>query len=242
MLPGSASGSQYNLVIPVWLHNQLEAALFLELEGSPNQEQQSVLMMTSIHLNMAVKTLVQYRHLQSMASHDGLTEVFNRHYFEQHMRAEVNRIRRTEHGSLSCIFIDIDNFKHINDKFGHPVGDCALVEVANSIKSLIRAYDICARYGGDEFVVLMPSDTLQHPALEEAGKRMLQRINEIQIPDAPGLTIGASIGIATQSSEILDKKKLLELADQAVYQAKEAGKNCLRIHSDEQYQFKRSSR
>lgn len=97
---------------------------------------------------------------------------------------------------------------------------------------------ISTNFGGDEFVLLLPADSLAEEIhIEHVGMRMLQHISEIKIPHAPDLKLSASIGIATQSSETLNGETLLKMADLAVYQAKAAGKGCLRIHIDEQFHY-----
>jgi len=232
----SETTGTYNTILPLWQHNRLTAALLMDIPGMLDREKRTALNMASIHLNMAAKTLDQYKHLESMAMLDGLTGAFNRHYFDRKFKEEISRIQRNNQATLACAFIDIDDFKQVNDNYGHQVGDKVLKEIANVIAFSIRNYDTCARYGGDEFIVLLPAESAEtHAHLETIGLRILNSIAAIMLPDAPGLTVSASIGMASQSSEILDAKQLLSMADHAVYQAKKAGKGCLRIHSDEQF-------
>lgn len=207
------------------------------MPGPLSHEQEAALSLASVHLNMAAKTLLQFQHLETMAIEDGLTGMFNRHYLDRKLREEIHRIRRMQSGSLTCAFIDIDNFKPINDSHGHQVGDMVLKQVAQSIARCIRRdHDICARYGGDEFIILLPSTSREEYKLaEQMGLRLLEHISGIRIPDHPDLSITASIGMATQSSETLDEEMLLSMADNALYQSKRAGKCCLRIHADQQY-------
>ncbi|MBL4774907.1 MAG: GGDEF domain-containing protein [Mariprofundus sp.] len=228
----------YNTILPLWHQDHPLAALLMFIPGDLSREQHTVLNMTSIHLTTATKTLQQFKHLEDIATNDALTGIYNRRYFDQKLLEEVSRIQRSKLATLTCTFVDIDNFKQVNDNYGHQVGDIALKEIAKSIANSIRDYDTCARYGGDEFVILLPADSLEGlDHIEQVGLRMLKNIAEISIPEAPELSIAASIGMATQSSEILDGERLLKLADLAVYQAKEAGKDCLRIHSDEQFHY-----
>jgi len=226
----------YNIVLPLWQHDNIAGVLLFELPGELSREQETTLKMASIHLNMAAKTLDHYQKLESMAIHDGLTETYNRRYFDQKLKSEISRLQRSNHGTLTCIFIDIDDFKHVNDTYSHGVGDLVLKAVVNCISRSIRDYDICARYGGDEFVVLLPNDLPGEGAgIEKIGLRMLEYISAIKITDAPELKVSVSLGMATLSSETLDGEKLLNMADQAVYKAKEAGKHCLRIHTEEKF-------
>ncbi|MFQ5519388.1 MAG: GGDEF domain-containing protein [Mariprofundus sp.] len=226
----------YTTILPLWQGNRLAAALLMDLPGRLSRAQRTGLNMASIHLNMAAKTLAQYEQLENMAMFDGLTGTYNRHFFDQKLNEEINRIKRTKHGTLTCAFVDTDDFKQVNDTYGHPVGDKVLKEIASSISYCIRDYDVCARYGGDEFIILLPAESLEiHAGLEKVGLRILEHIANIKIPEAEALTVSVSIGMATLSAETLNAEELLKLADQAVYQAKKAGKSCLRIHAEEQF-------
>jgi len=234
----SETTSVFNAILPIWHKDGLAGALLLDIPAILTREKRTSLNMASIHLNMAVKTLDQYEQLEKMAIFDGLTGAYNRHYFKQKIKKEVSRIRRNPTATLACGFIDIDDFKRVNDGYGHQVGDIALKEITHAILRSIRDYDICARYGGDEFVILLPGDALEMQiSLEEIGMRILKHVNEIHIEQAADLTISVSIGMALLSAQTLDSETLLKMADHAVYQAKEAGKNCLHIYSDEQFIF-----
>lgn len=227
----------YNIIVPLWYQGHIIAATLMHLSNELDREQRTTLNMSSVHLNTAAKTLQQYNQLEQMAINDGLTGLYNRRYFDRQLKQEISRIQRNKHSTLSCAFIDIDDFKHINDHYGHPIGDIVLKKIAHNILECVRDYDTCARYGGDEFIVLLPADSLSREHIEQVGLRMLKRIAEIRIDDAPELRTSISIGMATQSAETLNAKTLLKLADLAVYQAKEAGKNCLRLHADEQFHY-----
>ena len=226
----------FNIVVPVRQGADIGGALLFDVSGELSHEQEAALQMTSVHLNMTARALYHFQRLETMAALDGLTAMFNRHYLDQKLKEEIHRLKRKEHGTLTCAFIDVDNFKTINDNFGHQVGDQVLRHVARSISECIRDYDICARYGGDEFIILLPAETREEQGNhEQLGLRLLKQISAIRIPDQVDLTITVSIGMATQSSETLCEELLLSMADGALYQAKEAGKCCLRICSDQQY-------
>nr|WP_255461314.1 GGDEF domain-containing protein [Mariprofundus sp. NF] len=178
-----------------------------------------------------------------MAIFDALTGVFNRRKFDMQLSHEVNRTKRTRHGTLSCGFIDLDDFKHINDTYGHGVGDEVLKHIAQCIESSIRDYDICARYGGDEFVILVPTDdAIEGEGLEVIGMRILEKVSKLHLVNHPEVKASVSIGICTQSGETVDAEKLMKQADDALYQAKKGGKGCLRIMADEQFHYKKQKR
>lgn len=230
----SELNSGYNVVLPLWQNSRLAGALLFELLLPLSKEQTTILEMASVHLNMTFKTLDHFQQLEEMAIFDALTGVFNRRKFDMQLHQEVNRIKRMKHGTLSCAFIDLDDFKCINDTYGHQLGDLVLKHVAASIESCIRDYDLCARYGGDEFVILMPSDDpITDSCIEHIGMRILEKVSKLHLLNYPEMKVSISIGVATQPGETADAESLLKKADIALYQAKEAGKGCLRIHGDE---------
>ena len=162
--------------------------------------------------------------LEVIATVDPLTRVFNRRYFEQAAQAEQSLARRS--GSpLSLILMDIDYFKHINDKHGHLAGDQVLATVAAAVHKEVRKSDIFARYGGEEFVLLLPGTTL-----EQAMKRAEQLRKDIEALDITS-TSGASISISVSLGvagwpEHQELKDTLAQADEALYRAKASGRNC----------------
>jgi diguanylate cyclase (GGDEF)-like protein len=229
----SISPISFNSILSLWQQDRLAGALLFDIQGGLSHEIQTALNIASIHLNMTVRTLYQQQKLEKMASLDGLTGVFNRRHFDQRFKEEISRVRRSNRGTLTCAFVDIDDFKLVNDLHGHPVGDQVLVQVADCVSDCIRDYDTCARYGGDEFVILLPSETHEsHAYLERIGNRILQQVAEIKLADIADCPISVSIGMATLPSGNLDEKKLLAQADYALYQAKKTGKGCLCFYSD----------
>ena len=235
--------ASYNTILPVWQDTQLAGALLFDIQGELNRQQTSALEMASAHLNMTYTTLDHMHKLEEMAIFDALTGVFNRRKFDMQLHHEVSRIKRTRHGTLSCGFIDLDDFKHVNDTYGHAVGDQLLKQIASSIESSIRDYDICARYGGDEFVILIPADdAIEGEGLEIIGMRILEKVSDIRIDGYPDVKASTSIGICTQSSETVNAESLMKQADEALYKAKKAGKGCLRLIADEQFHLERRKR
>ena len=161
--------------------------------------------------------------LKRMAVQDSLTNVYNRRFFQERLEQEFARSRRY-HRSLSLIMIDIDNFKNVNDRAGHLGGDAALTKVAGTLVDAVRRVDIVARYGGDEFGIILPETDL-HAALRLAH-RLRERVVEhsLTLDDEIG-RLTASIGVAALSRDIEKPHDLLARADQALYQAKATGRN-----------------
>ena len=150
-----------------------------------------------------------------LAVRDGLTGLFNRRYFNELINIEINRVRRYP-ASLSLLMLDIDNFKIYNDTKGHPAGDELLKGAARVFRNSVRAVDIVCRYGGEEFVILLP----------QADKKVAQIIAErMRVQMGLYLPATVSIGIATLPDDAVEAEQLIEKADNALYQAKKTGKN-----------------
>ena len=155
---------------------------------------------------------------------DPLLGIYNRRYLEQRLQEEVSRANRYV-TPLSLCIIDIDEFKRINDSFGHPVGDKVLRMVGGLVRGAVRAVDIPARVGGDEFAVLLPATSLVDGA--KVAQRIRKRIEEARLEGSPSFTV--SIGLAaldlSQRRSTEERAALLSRADLALYEAKRGGKN-----------------
>lgn len=161
--------------------------------------------------------------LEQMSRIDGLTGLFNRRYWEEQFLLEHKRAHRTQ-APASVIMLDIDHFKAVNDNFGHPTGDHVIRILAKIIKKSIRETDICGRYGGEEFAVLLPDTDSQN------ARRVAERIRitcERLTTEYEGSKINftVSIGIADFHSSYSNHMGWIEKADQALYLAKESGRN-----------------
>lgn len=156
------------------------------------------------------------------ATIDSLTGLLNRPYLDSRLHQEVERARR-ENGTLAVLIGDIDDFKGINDRWGHQVGDAVLQTVGAVIRSAVRVFDVCARYGGDEFTIVMPnSDRASALACAERIRRRLEESHPGNDEDKPRLTM--SIGVAVFSDDD-SASELIVRADRCMYQAKALGKN-----------------
>ena len=156
-----------------------------------------------------------------LASIDPLTGLFNRRYFDSRLEAELQRARRNGE-PLTLLMVDIDNFKRINDDFGHVVGDRLLRCVAERLRRGVRIFDVCARYGGDEFAILMPSSNVDTAVL--VADRIRASIGGHCAHGIAGVTV--SIGVAHSDGREQD---LLSIADRALLEAKAMGKNMVRV-------------
>jgi diguanylate cyclase (GGDEF)-like protein len=175
------------------------------------------------HIGACLLQREQGEAMQRLAETDPLTWLFNRRHFDQRLEAELNRALRAEH-LVSLLMIDVDQFKSINDVFGHRAGDSVLKAVAIGIKQAVRVYDVPTRYGGDEFAVILPesdSEVAARVARRVLEKTALQTL-PVELRNA-GRTIGLSIGVATFPRPSGDAAGLIESADSAMYRAKAGG-------------------
>lgn len=158
--------------------------------------------------------------LSTRAMIDGLTGLWNRAYFDQRLEAEASLATRSGR-ALSCLLFDVDHFKNINDTHGHGCGDEALREVAATLTDALRAEDVTCRYGGEEFVALLPNTTLEGAgALAERLRRtMAERSFKT---NSASIRVTCSGGVAAFSG---DAAMMVEQADQALYQAKQTGRD-----------------
>ena len=160
--------------------------------------------------------------LRIASTQDPLTGLFNRRLMLDRLQNEAALTKRRKN-LFSVLMIDIDHFKNVNDTWGHHAGDVALTMVANALQMAIRASDVCARWGGEEFLVLLP-DTDETGGLEIAS-RLLSAIRELRIPEMPECqSLTVSIGLAQhQCGDDLDET--LKRADNALYLAKASGRD-----------------
>lgn len=163
--------------------------------------------------------------LDRLASTDSLTGLYNRRRFESVLEKEYKRMKR--YGTtFSCLIVDIDYFKKVNDAHGHKAGDAVLREIADILKSNVRQIDTIARWGGEEFVILMPETRKEEASI--AAKRILQSVEEHKFPAAPDISLTVSIGLAQASDYSQDdSERVLHAADMAMYEAKRKGRNRL---------------
>lgn len=171
--------------------------------------------------------------LEDLATRDPLTNLFNRRHFLNLAEQEWKRARRYQH-PLCALMLDVDDFKQINDRHGHAAGDKALTAFANIIRSTLRSTEIAGRYGGDEFVVLLPETIPQHGLL--VAKRICREITEYTISSDVGvIELTPSIGIACATKDNLAHvqtlDELLNHADKAMYAAKRTGKAQVHLYS-----------
>ncbi|MBL8099066.1 MAG: diguanylate cyclase [Anaerolineales bacterium] len=207
----------------------------LNIESSPTRKLTltDVQLLTAIAspLAIAIDNARLHEQIKKMATTDAVTGLSNRHVFEQTLAAEVERAQRLGM-NVSLIIFDIDGFKEFNDTYGHPAGDARLKGMAEIIKSNLRKYDIAARYGGDEFAIILSNSNEQNAL---AFAKRLHEAAKIGAPNttdenSPGYTL--SMGVATFPQDATNHNELLIAADHAAMRAKHLGKNQIKLASD----------
>jgi two-component system cell cycle response regulator len=177
------------------------------------------------------RALVQAENFALTAAIDPVSGVFNRRHFHVRLEEELQRARRHQL-SMAFLMIDMDNFKSINDSFGHLAGDSVIRDVAEILRRSVRVFDVCARFGGEEFAIIMPGSVVESASL--VAERIRERIEHYRPadPSLAGLRLTASIGLAVSLAGITGRD-FISRADHALYLAKRDGKNRVRIHQED---------
>lgn len=166
----------------------------------------------------------QQEALEHQAQHDALTGLPNRILFNDRLQMALNRMEREKGNQMALMFLDLDNFKHINDEFGHTAGDQLLIELANRLKVLLRLGDTLARQGGDEFLILLPDiESVDNVCL--VANRLLQTMNQPYHYKEIEYFVTGSIGITIAPIDSVYPDTLIKNADMAMYKAKKMGRN-----------------
>ncbi|HYM83432.1 MAG TPA: sensor domain-containing diguanylate cyclase [Candidatus Dormibacteraeota bacterium] len=211
MLPLVAKGSSIGLV-------ELASSAPLRLEASTLE----LISTMANEAAIALENASLYDRARNLADHDPVTGFYNHRYFQQRLGEEILRASRS-HRPLSLLMLDLDDFKLVNDTFGHLLGDEVLAWTAQLIRSVVRTSDVPARYGGDEFAVLLPDADREGAMATSARIIAAFREHPFRAEARGPVPIGVSIGVATYPTDALAGTGLIEAADIALYRAKGTG-------------------
>ena len=215
------------LGIPLILGNEKIGVLSL-WAGRPNaySDDQIRLVETIAHqASISISNAQMFEKIQSMAILDTLTGVYNRRYFYEYAENEINRSQRYDN-QMSLIMLDIDHFKLVNDRFGHLVGDQTLKMIVDTCLGVLRKSDVMCRFGGEEFIVLLPETSQQDAVF--AAQRICQTIAQQSLPtngDLGPVVVTVSIGVTQLKTKTETLQDLIDEADHALYHAKQTGRN-----------------
>lgn len=219
-------GSLTWLGVPLESHGGIMGALVVQsYTGAVHYTEQDkeLLQFVSIQVAAAIERKRSYDRLQYLARHDQLTDLPNRALFQDRLRTALARVRRNR-SRLAVLLLDMDEFKAVNDTFGHAMGDHLLREVALRLTHCVRESDTVGRLGGDEFVVLLDGISQPEDAAMVAGK-ILVTLGKAWAVRGETLRIAPSIGIAVYPEDGEDDEQLIRCADDAMYRAKRSGGN-----------------
>lgn len=195
---------------------------------SIDENDRRVIQAVAAELAVAVENAQLYRLTRRLANTDELTGLYNYRYLQQRLDEEISRARRYNK-TLSFLMIDVDDFKRINDTYGHLVGDSVLRELGEIMKSTVREVDVVVRYGGEEFSVILPETDAAGAFIVAEKIRENVAMHRFKDEDGePSIKVTVSIGVANMPVHADDKESLLRAADDAVYYAKESGKDRVR--------------
>lgn len=182
-------------------------------------------------LRARVRASLRTKYLMDLLSRkamiDGLTGLWNRMYFESRLASELSHSRRNGR-PVSCIMVDLDHFKQVNDEFGHPFGDDVLRRVGSLLGEIGRTEDVVCRYGGEEFVVLTPGNGAA--AAAELAERIRKGVEDLRWT-VGGRTVTVTCSLGVSDLRHLPPPTIVELADEALYSAKHAGRNRVAVAS-----------
>ena len=173
------------------------------------------------------------RKLVELATIDDLTQLYNRRYFFERFNQEMERAKRYQR-PLSCLILDIDHFKHVNDTYGHLSGDQVLIDIAQILRNNCRQSDLAGRYGGEELIIFLPET--DSPGAMIIAERIREMIEQHQTVDDRGeiIRVTVSMGVVSLTGPELEKmdknERIVQYADDALLQAKKDGRNRIEIY------------
>ncbi len=220
------------ICIPLSSKSRKFGLLIIEHKNKNTFTNENLRLVTTIckSVSMAIENAELYASMQELATTDGLTGVFNRVYFHQKFESEFTMAKESGY-ELTLVILDIDHFKKFNDTYGHLFGDVVLKSVAQNVKNSLRSTDTIARFGGEEFVIILP-----HTSIKKAYEKvefLRQKIaNNVVTDSLVSASVTASFGIASFPETSKCLSEIIKDADNALYKAKDNGRNRIEIAKD----------
>lgn len=215
---------------PIYFENKLLGVLAMYNTKEKNYNQLKFMRIIESELLLLMRIKRLYSQTIYLSVTDTLTGLYNRRYLSEYLQREYSRTQRYK-GNFSVAIVDLDKFKSVNDTYGHQIGDFVLKTSAKILSSIFRKTDMIFRYGGEEFIVLLPETTKEQAIIpfERYRRKMEEHIFSL---DDISLKVTASIGIADNSIEIDEENTLIKNADSALYEAKNTGRNKVVVYDE----------
>ncbi len=201
--------------------------LINKVTGAFTREDQDLIEILVHPLATAIRTVDMFENAERLTITDDLTKLYNYRYLMKYLEADVKRCLRYKK-KVSLLFIDVDGFKKINDTFGHLVGSQALAEMGQVLKRIVRETDVVGRYGGDEFVIVLPETPLNGALV--IAERIRKKVEECEfVAQDLSIRLTVSLGVANCPKHTLTAEGLIKKADAAMYRAKELSRNSIKV-------------
>ncbi len=222
--------SQSCIIAPLICQNRVVGVLNLTDklgDGTFTDEDIAVIELFRQLIGASIGNIKLFEKTQRQAKTDGITGMLNHRSFYERLETELRRAQRYG-GQISIIMADIDNLKPINDNFGHRAGDMVIRQISKRLNACIRQIDVGARYGGDEFSIILPNTSLSDAIV--VAKRMVAMVSETPVMwDENKIELSISVGVGQYDSTTMSPDEVTKATDQAMYAAKQAGKNTVRV-------------
>ncbi len=217
-----------HLVVPMSAGGQIVGVVGIPMTGTPLTEgRRRVVSAGAALLGISLRNADLFRSARENSVRDDLTGCYTRSHAIEVMDSELRRARRS-HATMSLIMFDLDHFKEINDRHGHLAGDAVLSAVGARMRDVLRGSDLKCRFGGEEFLVLLPETPLE--GAKRVADTIRRELAEMQVAWKDRIiTITASFGVTTALPAEIDTQAIIARADAALYEAKEQGRNCVRL-------------
>lgn len=217
------------ICFPMVAHGETIGVLSVSAaEGRIDARSEQLLRSASEHISMAIANIQLEQTLRLQSMRDPLTQLYNRRYMEASLEREIFRAKRKGE-PISIIMVDMDHFKRLNDQYGHEAGDYVLQEFAKLLKRSVREEDIACRYGGEEFLLIMPGAALPVAEARAEKLRATMENTELNFRNIPLGRVTLSLGVLTYPLHSDDPTELVSKADEALYRAKHQGRNRVEI-------------
>lgn len=218
------------IAVPLKIQNKNVGILYVDDFAARTfpEERLRLLPILASFAAMSIENAKLHEKMRALACTDGLTGLYNHRQFKQMIKDELGRAVRYEK-ALSLLMFDIDDFKKFNDTYGHPIGDQVLVTVAEILRETLREYDLAFRYGGEEFIVILPETDMDEAlAAAERARRTIEAESARCLLGVAAHGVTVSVGVASYPRDAQDVDGLLKTVDELLYKAKALGKN--KIH------------